>query len=146
MTKYIYVRDEVKHVKMDQYNTGTKRGFPVGCFAYDLNPIIKGGQIIAYNIRYGYSIYNSKDKFSKHTARVVAEYRKIMHPQYFYTFSHINKAISELMFHVSTLNTSPWSNDNGKSYNVPLRFRRACARMSTYLDLISKLSNNKEAA
>ena len=132
-TKFIYVRDEGKNK------------FPVGCFAFKTSTLRKKGQVISKVIHYGYSVYNPGDKFDKETARVIANYRLVTDPRACYsaTSSHANDHLSSVMSITVLTGVHQWALQTDECKALPMRFRKACARMATHLK-DAKLDINDE--
>ena len=159
-TKYIYVREEVCQKAMDKYHEDLidsliedkevrkPRGFPIGCFAYRIIPVLKGGQIVGQTCQYGYSVFNPNDPFDKRTARVTAEYRMLLDCRAAYSTPnwHPNDLIAQVLRDTANTEIHQWAlAEDGGRQPLSLRFRRACARMAEQLSSAPKSEARKVA-
>lgn len=158
-TKYIYVREEVCKKAMDKYyedlqslptpQVGPKpRGFPIGCFAYRIIPVLKNGKVVGQTCQYGYSVFNPNDTFDKRTARVTAEYRMLLDCRAAYSTPnwHPNDLIAQVLRDTANTEIHQWAlAEDGGRQPLSLRFRKACARMAEHIDSLPKSETRKVA-
>ena len=122
-TRFIYVRDA--------------NNFPVGCFAYKVMPDIVDGVLTGKRVEYGFSVFHPRDKFSRKTARVVAEYRLLMETTCFRPAEQLdtdpnNVLVSEAIADV-VREQSPLRSPITQSCLLPSRFCKACIRTANHL-------------
>jgi hypothetical protein len=142
--KFIYVRTEDVPmrekggaVKKDANgNVVMTRGFPLGCFAYRTVSICQRGEETGKTLQYGYSVFNPNDKFDRNAARVAAQYRLTFDCRASYATPHwhANDHLSTVLSDTANTEIHQWARDEeGNPQLLPLRFRKACARMANHL-------------
>lgn len=116
--KYIYVRNE--------------KGFPVGCLAYVFKfPEHENiSSFLPVCLEYAYSLYNSKDKFNKNIARLVAAGRLAKRPKaaWFTPTIHVNDMLASVLKETAHTEIHQWAFDeDGVQKGLPMAFRSACS-------------------
>jgi hypothetical protein len=122
-TRFIYVRDA--------------NNFPVGCFAYRVVPDMVEGRSIGRRVEYGFSVFHPRDRFSRKTARVVAEYRLLMETTCFRPSEQLDSdpnsvLVSEAIADV-VREQSPLRSPSAQCCLLPSRFCKACIRTANHL-------------
>lgn len=148
-TRFIYVRSEDAVVlnkdgepkKDDDGNVVVARGFPLGCFAYRVVPVLKKGKVTCQELRYGYSVFNPADKFDRKAARVTAEYRLTFDCRATYSVLHDDTHLAKMLTSTAKTEVHQWAlSDGGALQPLPMRFRKACTRMAKRLLTAKKSS------